>query len=73
MTETTKTRRRGFHKRDRFGRLKRPGASYASFKEARASGMFHPTYSWKQFNADWRKKNRKKKIAKLSRRKNRRR
>jgi hypothetical protein len=61
-----------FHKRDRFGRLKDPAAVYASWKEARANRQIPPGHSWSHFNAAWRKKNRKKKIARLSRRKNRR-
>lgn len=72
LNRAANTRRRGFHKRDRFGRLKYPGVAYRSFKEAKADGLFHPNYSWQQFNAAWRKNNRKKKLAKLSRRRNRR-
>lgn len=71
LNRAAKTPRRGFHKRTRFGQLKRPGLAYASFKTAKAEGFFHPNYSWRQFNAAWRKNNRKRKIAKLSRRRNR--
>ena len=61
-----------FHKTDRFGTLKKPGAVYASFKAAKRQGLIPHNQSWAQFNAAWRKRTRKKKIAKLSRRRNRR-
>jgi len=60
-----------FHKRDRFGVLKRPGAVYASFKEMKASGVLPTSLTWERFNARYRKRRRRDKIAKLSRRRNR--
>lgn len=61
-----------FHKKDRFGHLKRPSLSTAGFKEAKRRGFIEHNQTRRQFHVQWRKNLRKRKIAKLSRRKNRR-
>lgn len=61
-----------FHKKNMWGVLVRPGLSYDGFKRMRAEGLFHPAYTWRQCCAAHRKRIRKIKIAKMSRRKNRR-
>lgn len=58
-----------FHKRDRFGEWKRPGVAYANFKMARI--VHDSRQTWEQAGEAYRKKLRKKKIARLSRRANR--
>lgn len=61
-----------FHKKDRFGNLKKPSVAYANFRHAKLCGYLHPNQTWEQANAGYRKKLRKKKMARLSRRANRR-
>lgn len=59
-----------FHKRDRFNLLKDPKFAYATYLElVRLKGTQR---TWKQTCAAYRKRLRKAKIAKLSRRRNRR-
>lgn len=60
-----------FHQKDQFGALKNPAVAYANFKQARMMGHIHPNRTWEQVNAEYRKKLRKRKMARLSRRANR--
>lgn len=60
-----------FHQKDQFGALKNPAVAYANFKQVRVMGFIHPDHTWAQANAAYRKKLRKRKIARLSRRANR--
>lgn len=62
-----------FHQKDRFGVLKRASVAYATFRYMRESKFFHPDHTWKDSNRAYQKKCRKRKIARLSRRANRRR
>ena len=62
-------RRRGFHKKDRFARLKHPGELYREFKAATPKAG-RPA-RWKRHNASWRKRRRLNKIARASRKRNR--
>lgn len=58
-------------RRNMFGEVVLPSVAYMHFKEARASGFFHPKYTWKQCCAAYRKKRHKARVAKMSRRVNR--
>lgn len=60
-----------FHKRDRFGVLKKASVAYATFRYMRESGFFHPDHTWEENNRAYRKRQHKRKIARLSRRANR--
>lgn len=60
-----------FHQTDRFGELKRPGVAYMNFLALKAARLVHPDHTWKDSNRAYRKKQRKRKIARLSRRANR--
>ena len=59
-----------FHKHDMWGKIVLPGEAYQSFK--RNKSEYHPAYTWRQRCAAFRKRIRKNKIAKESRRWNRR-
>jgi len=59
-------------RRNMWGRIVRPSNAMASFKELQSSGFYHSDYTWKQCCAAYRKKMRKIRIAKESRRRNRR-
>ena len=61
--------RKGFHQRTRWGQLKNPTLAYAMWKEAYQRG--DTPWTWAQIQARYRKKMRKRRIAKLSRRTNR--
>lgn len=60
--------RKGFHKRTFAGVMKVPGRIYQSFVKSEA----HPQVTWLQNNESARKRRRINKIARLSRRRNRR-
>ena len=51
-----------------WGHVVLPGSAYGNFKELRKERMYHPAYTWKLLCKAYRKKVRKRKIAKLSRR-----
>lgn len=59
-------------RRDQWGRIARPSRAMRSFLDMRKSGYYHPDYTWQQHCAAYRKKRRKMRIAKESRRRNRR-
>lgn len=59
-----------FHKRDRFGRLKNPQLAYAYYLAARTEGRTR--LSWRTIQAQYRARLRRRKLAKRSRRANRR-
>lgn len=59
-----------FHQKDRWGNLKNPKEAYDSFRHNRSA--FPPGWSWKRQCEAYRKKKRKRRIERLSRRRNRR-
>lgn len=61
-----------YHKRDRFGALKSPALAYANFRYLRETGLMPTTHTWRDSTKAYQKKARKRKIARLSRRANRR-
>lgn len=69
LKQVKEPKRKGFHKRNRFGVLKVAGDVYRQF-QYNHKGLHGRT--WKQHNAAYRKRQRKNRIAKESRRRNRR-
>lgn len=59
-------------RRNMWGNIVRPGSAYSRFKDLKSNGWCHPDYTWKMCCEAYRKKIRKMKIAKESRRRNRR-
>lgn len=58
-------------RRDMWGHGIRPSKAMKGFYSMRSSGFFHPDYTWRMCCAAYRKRIRKNKIAKESRRRNR--
>lgn len=54
-------------RRNMWGRVVLPGNAYRNFKELKAGGAYHPSYTWRQLCKAYRKKVRKMKIAKYAR------
>lgn len=61
-----------FHKYDMWGMIVLPSKAYAGFKGLQREGWFAHNLTWKKHCANFRKRIRKNKIAKESRRRNRR-
>lgn len=59
-------------RRNMWGRVILPSIAYGNFKQLKQSEFYHPKYTWRMCCAAYRKKIRKMKIAKESRRRNRR-
>lgn len=59
-------------RRNMWGTSVRPSRAMKSFYELRSNGFYHPDYTWEQCCEAYRKKMRKIRIAKESRRRNRR-
>jgi hypothetical protein len=59
-------------RRDMWGRIVRPSVAMRGFLDMRSRGEFHKDYTWRQHCAAFRKKRHKMRIAKESRRRNRR-